>query len=136
MINIDVKRHRFEKDYTEGQMFLNNMFFGYTLEDTVRDLTKEAKVPGKTAIPSGEYEIIVNFSPKFKRNLPRLINVPYFDGILIHRGNTSEDTSGCILVGKSVSNGYLSESTPVEEELTKILLDAQDRGEKIIIKIY
>lgn len=65
----------------------------------------------QTAIPTGNYKIIVNLSPKFKRNLPRLIDVPGFDGILIHRGNTDKDTSGCILIGENKVVGKVINST-------------------------
>lgn len=131
-----------KEEYTIGRLFVNGVFFCNTLEDTVRDINKngtfdcgEFKIKGHTAIPYGEYEIIVNYSPRFKRELPRLLNVPHFDGILIHRGNTHRDSSGCVLVGENKKRGMVINSTKYELELTKILKEAQNRKEKIKIKI-
>lgn len=75
--------------YTVGRLYVDGKLYCNTLEDVVRDLDKEAKVPGKTAIPAGTYKVIFNWSPKFGRNLPRLLNVPHFDGILIPSGKHS-----------------------------------------------
>lgn len=131
-----------KEKYTVGRLFVNGVFFSNTLEDKVRDINKngkfdngEYKVYAETAIPYGEYEVIVNYSPKFKRELPRLLNVPHFDGILIHRGNTHKDSSGCILVGENTKKGMVLNSTKYEVELTKILKEAQNKKEKITIKI-
>ena len=92
-------------NYTIGTLFLNGTYFCDTLEDVVRNLPAEAKIPGKTAIPAGTYKVILNRSPKFQRELPRLQNVPFFEGILIHKGNTPEHTEGCILVGEKQGQG-------------------------------
>lgn len=85
--------------YTMGSLYLDGEFICNTLEDTYRDLTKEAKIPGSTCIPYGIYDVVITWSPRFKDMYPRLLNVPFFSGILIHKGNTIADTSGCILVG-------------------------------------
>jgi hypothetical protein len=129
-------------DYTIGRLYVNGKFYCNTLEDTVRDINKngtfdcgEFKISGHTAIPYGKYEVIVNYSPKFKRELPRLLNVKHFDGILIHRGNTHRDSSGCILVGENTKKGMVLNSTKYELELTKMLKEVQNRKEKITIKI-
>jgi len=118
-----------KSNYTIGKLFINGEYYCDTLEDKVRDLDNEEKIAGKTAIPEGQYKVIVNRSPKFKRELPRLLDVPYFDGILIHRGNTPEDTSGCILVGENKEVGKVINSTPYEVKLTKMIKEA---GEAII----
>lgn len=137
-----LERKWLKENYTIGRLFVNGVFFCNTLEDTVRDINKngifdcgELKISGHTAIPYGEYEIIVNYSPRFKRELPRLLNVPHFEGILIHRGNTHKDSSGCILVGENTKVGMVLNSTKYEVELVKILKEVQNKNEKITIKI-
>ena len=124
-----LKRLYLKTDYTIGKLYMDGKYFCDTLEDQVRDLTKERKIPGRTAIPAGVYEIVVNVSPRFKRKLPRLLDVPGFDGILIHRGNTAEDTAGCILVGENRERGKVINSTRYEVQLTGRLERAQEKGE-------
>lgn len=121
--------------YTVGRLYVDGKLYCNTLEDVVRDLDKEAKVPGKTAIPAGTYKVIFNWSPKFGRNLPRLLNVPHFDGILIHPGNTADDSAGCILVGKNTEVGRLTQSRYTSDCLNVLIEDAQRHGEEIIIEI-
>ena len=130
-----LKRLYLKTDYTIGKLYMDGKYFCDTLEDQVRDLTKERKIPGRTAIPAGVYEIVVNVSPRFKRKLPRLLDVPGFDGILIHRGNTAKDTAGCILVGENRLPGQVLNSTPYELRLTSLIREAQEKGEKIHITI-
>ena len=93
---IEVKRFEFKDTYTVGKMYIDNIYECYTLEDVVR---KGAKVNGQTAIPTGTYNLIINHSNRFNRDLPLLENVPNFTGVRIHAGNTSAHTEGCILVG-------------------------------------
>lgn len=121
--------------YTIGKLYIDGQYFCDTLEDKVRDLSREKKILGQTAIPAGEYEIVVNVSPRFKRKLPRLLDVPGFDGILIHRGNTSEDTAGCILVGENKAKGKLINSTGYEVKLTEILERTMRQNDKITISV-
>lgn len=121
--------------YTIGKLYVDDKYFCNTLEDTVRDLSKEKKIPGKTAIPYGEYKVVFNWSPKFGRNLPRLLNVPAFEGILIHPGNTANDSAGCILVGKNTEVGRLTESRYTSDKLNVLIEDAQRKGESITIEI-
>ena len=121
--------------YTVGRLFVDGKFFCNTLEDNVRDLSYEKKVYGKTAIPYGEYKVVYNWSPKFGRNLPRLLNVPAFEGILIHPGNTADDSAGCILVGRNTEVGRLTESRYTSDKLNVLIEDAQRRGESITIEI-
>lgn len=127
-----LKRIAKKETYTIGKLYIDGVYFCDTLEDRVRDLNLEEKVKHETAIPAGCYKVIVNKSPKFQRELPRLLDVPYFDGILIHRGSTDKDTSGCILVGENKVVGRLINSTKYEIELTKIIKEAKDAIIKIV----
>ena len=97
---ITLKRIEFTNSYTIGQLFLNGQYFCDTIEDKYRDLSKEKKVYCETAIPFGPYKVVINHSPKFGRLMPRLLNVPHFEGILIHSGNTEKSSCGCIIVGR------------------------------------
>ena len=125
-MEITVNRKYKKADYTIGQMYIDGMYFCDTLEDTVRDLSREKKLAGQTAIPRGKYRVELTYSPKFKRDLPLLCSVPYFTGIRIHRGNTPEDTSGCILVGENKERGRLVNSTRYELELVEKIKKAPE----------
>lgn len=113
-------------DYTIGKLYVDGKYFCDTLEDRVRDLAKEKKIPGETAIPAGTYKVIVTMSPRFGRMLPRLLNVPFFDGILIHRGNTAKDSAGCILVGENTAKGKVLNSAGYEKKLVELLTGRND----------
>lgn len=129
-------------EYTVGRLYIDGELFCNTLEDKVADVNRngefdgtERKIPGKTAIPYGTYKIFYGWSPRFGRNLPRLLNVTAFDGILIHPGNTAEDSAGCILVGRNTEVGRLTQSRLCSDELNKRIDIAQRRGEPITIEI-
>lgn len=134
-MELKVERKWPKATYTVGRLYVDGKMFCNTLEDRVRDLNTEEKVYGKTAIPAGRYRVIFNWSPKFGRNLPRLLNVPLFEGILIHPGNTAADSAGCILVGKNSAVGRLSESRNTSDRLNVLIEDAQRRGEDIFITV-
>ncbi len=103
-----------------------------TMEPRRRDLSREKKVKGQTAIPSGRYEIKFSPSAKFNRMMPYLVNVPLFEGIMLHPGNFIEDTAGCILVGERCNNG-LTRSKHHFEKLVKLL--NEHKNEALIIEI-
>lgn len=136
-MEIKVERKWKKEKYTVGRMMVNGEFFCNTLEDVVReiDVNGVGKVKGETAIPAGKYKVIVNYSPKFGRQMPRLLNVPFFDGILIHSGNTAKDSAGCILVGYNKKVGELCNSRDVSDRMTEMVEAAQRRGEDIWIVI-
>lgn len=137
-----LKRRFLGDNYTIGTLFINGERFCDTLEDKNRDANrngkfdgKEKKVQGETCIPFGTYKVTLNLSPRFKRPLPRLLDVPNFEGVLIHRGNTAKDTEGCILVGENKVKGKVINSTPYEVELVRRCADAIANKEEIIIEI-
>lgn len=130
-MKIEVKRRALRPGYTIGSMYIDGAYFCDTLEDALRPV----KIKHETAIPAGTYKVIVNRSPKFGRDLPRLQDVPGFDGILIHRGNTAVDTSGCILVGENKVKGKVINSTGYEVELVRRCKQAIAQGEPITITI-
>lgn len=134
---IEVDRRYKKEAYTIGIMRLNGEYFCETLEDRVREIAKDGsgKIKGVTAIPAGRYRVLMTMSPKFRRVLPYLVNVPHFEGIRIHSGNTAADTEGCILVGKNKAKGKVLESRKTERELVDILLAAQAAGDEIWIDI-
>lgn len=129
MIQIKVVRDTFTENCTLGKMYIDGKYFCETLEDKDRGLNqslpldenKRLKVKGQTCIPYGKYKGIVNVSPSKKRLLPRLLNVPAFDGILIHKGNTNKDSLGCILVGRKRSIESVIQSTVMELQLIQIM---------------
>lgn len=133
-----LKIDRFYKgeDYTVGRLFIDGEYICNTLEDKVRDLSTESKVYSKTAIPEGTYRVVLNIkSPKYSQRksydwcggyLPRLLNVPHFEGILIHAGNTAEDSAGCILVGENKEKGKLLNSMATLKRLYERLREAKD----------
>jgi hypothetical protein len=148
-----LKRTVKAQDYTIGDLYIDNVFFCNTLEDTDRGLSQtqslseilSKKVYGKTAIPYGAYRIDMDtVSPKFKDRswakpyggkLPRLMDVKGYEGVLIHTGNKPEDTLGCILVGINKVKGSVANSTEYFHKLMTVLLNARKSGESINLKI-
>lgn len=117
---------------TIGKLFIDGKFFCYTLEDTVR--AKGVKVNGKTAIPSGLYKLAINMSTRFKRLMIQLLNVPNFEGVRIHSGNTAKDTEGCILVAKNkIDNNTIQGS--MEKEVFKYVDTHLKKGNEVFISI-
>ncbi len=129
-MKLTLKRIALKPAYTIGKLYIDGQYFCDTLEDTVR--APGIKVPGQTAVSAGTYKVQVTPSPRFKRNLPRLFDVPNFEGVLIHRGNTAADSSGCILVGENKEIGKVINSTKYELELTSLL----SKQNKVIIEIH
>lgn len=120
---------------TIGELLVNDKHLCDTLEDRVRP--EGEKVYGKTAIPEGAYEMVLSYSPRFKKILPEILNVPNFTGIRIHCGNSSADSSGCILVGTwdGEKEDWVSDSKVAFNKLMSLLQKAADNKEKITITI-
>jgi hypothetical protein len=103
---IKIKRLHKTDSSTIGELTIDGKFECYTLEDKERDV----KIKCETAIPKGTYKVIINQSNRFKKLLPLLLNVPNFEGVRIHPGNTNHDTEGCILVGRTRSKDFIGQS--------------------------
>lgn len=153
-MKLTVHRKYRQNAYTIGDLYVNGKKFCNTLEDTDRGLMqadpiehiRAVKVPGETAIPVGTYKVAMNIvSPKYhavdfyKRlcggKVPRLQDVPGFEGILIHAGNTAADTEGCVLVGQNTEKGMVTNSRATFAELYGKMKAAHDAGEEITMKI-
>jgi len=114
-------------------------FICYILEDKCRQefgqpFTKEMKVYGETAIPYGTYEVIINYSPAFKKDLPLLLNVPFYEGVRAHTGNHSGNSSGCLICGTSKSKDWVSDSKTAFNKLFSLLKETL-KTEKVYIEI-
>ena len=155
-MELTLKRIALRSEYTIGKLYVDGEYVCDTIEDTVRDLDKdgkfangEVKIPGKTAIPYGRYEITMkvkspkysNFSKyswakKYDGYLPRLLNVPHFDGVLIHVGNSALDSEACVLVGENKVVGKVINSVNTFRRLMDdYLVPAKKRNENIVITI-
>lgn len=147
-----LKRIAKRPTYTIGKLYIDGTYFSDTIEDTDRGLKQNMplsqiqriKVMHKTAIPTGTYDVTLNVvSPKYSSKtfyntnanggrVPRLINVLGFEGILIHCGNTAEDSSGCIIVGQNKVVGKVINS---KEVFTKLYQKLRSSTDKITITI-
>lgn len=153
-MKIRVERKWPKPTYSIGRFYIDGIFYCNTLEDADRglkqtdslDYIKSRKVANETAIPKGTYKVAMNVtSPKYAASswywslcqgkVPRLLNVPGFDGILIHTGNNPLQTSGCLLVGKNTKVGQLTESKETFKKIYKLMKSAYDKGEEITIEI-
>lgn len=130
-MKLDLVRKEFTEHSTIGDLLIDGQFFCFTLEDTVR----EVKIPGQTAIPYGSYEVITNYSNRFKKVMPLLLNVPHFEGVRIHAGNTNKDTEGCILLGYTKEKDFIGQSRPaLFDFMTKLKAGLKDGKVRIEIK--
>ena len=140
-MKLTLKRIALRPTYTIGKLYIDNVYFCDTIEDTVRDINKngkfdngEKKVHSKTAIPYGTYEIKWTYSPRFKKYTPQLMNVPSFEGIRIHAGNKSADTEGCLILGENKQVGKVLNSRATINKFYPIIKEACSKG-KVTIEI-
>ena len=131
-IEFTLRRAYLGEKYTIGH-------FGLTGQpemcDTIEDKVRKEKISGVTAIPFGRYQVTIEMSPRFKRRLPYLHDVPKFTGILIHRGNTAEDSRGCILPGENTEKGKVLNSTYWEIKITNMIDNFIKEGHEVYINI-
>ena len=153
-MDVRVERRWKKSTYTIGILTVDGERFCESLEDRDRGLKQSdsplwigaKKVYGETAIPTGTYNVAMNVvSPKYSAvkwykdlcggKMPRLLDVPGFDGILIHPGNTALDSCGCILVGRNTKVGQVTQCRDTFKKLYRKMKAAHDRGERITITI-
>lgn len=139
MKEIQLERKEKGSTYTIGLLTGLSKDF-YTLEDTDRGLNqsmdlvkiKQTKIASTTAIPSGRYKVVVSFSPRFKCDMPLLVNVKGFEGVRIHWGNKSKDTDGCILVGNGLAEAMITDSRSAYAQVFKEIKEITDKEELYI----
>ncbi len=133
-VTIKVARYSDDGTTTLGIMTIQDEFYCYTLEDTFR----KEKVPGKTRIPAGTYTVDFNITePPTPKTLQyreiygdlftwhlHVKEVPGFQGIYIHHGNTHDHTLGCILVSKSLS--VIAKDPEIDTDDQKSLSSSRD----------
>ncbi len=112
-MKITINRLHKTSKSTIGELYIDGKFECYTLEDIERPV----KVKGKTAIDKGTYKVGISMSNRFKKELPIIFNVPNFEGVRIHPGNTAEDTEGCILVGQTRTLDFIGNSRKAFDKL-------------------
>lgn len=110
-----LERFAYRDKYVIGRLYIGNIFFCHTLEPQLG-----ASVSSKGCIPAGVYKMALSWSPKFQKMLPILFDVPNFEGIRIHPGNSSKDTQGCILLGDNISLGLVLNSAARVNEFIRL----------------
>lgn len=144
-MDLVLQREVLTTDWTMGALLVDGQHSAWSLEDPVREVlgadnsyhwTAGLKVPGRTAIPAGRYEVVVSFSGRFGKLLPLLVGVPDFEGVRLHGGNTAADTDGCPLLGRArdVSTGRIWDCATVVEALV-ILIQERSRKSKVYIDV-
>ena len=135
---LELHRTRLGAKATLGDLYVEGVFFCHTLEDVVRDLGPDGagKVFGETAIPAGTYPVVVDFSNRFQRPMPHVLDVPFFDGIRIHKGNSDANTEGCLLLGQVIAgDDWIAHSTEAFDAFFPALQTALAAGRKAEIVI-
>ena len=106
---IEVVRYDYQPNHTKSMIFVDHEFFSFGLEPEYK---ANNRVFGqRDLIPEGIYKVILSYSPKFKRILPEVLNVPFNSGVRIHPGNLPSDTSGCLIPGSYFSENTLFQSS-------------------------
>jgi hypothetical protein len=132
---MQLNRRWLTEESTVGELSVSDERLAYVLEDRYRGDDPTAKVQGRTAIPCGRYEIVIAHSPRFRRDLPLLLNVPGFSGIRIHPGNDADDTDGCLLPGLDRWPDKVTRSREAYELVFLRIQSARAKGELVFINI-
>lgn len=121
-MKLHLKRTFLGSKYTIGRLTIDDVYFCDTLEDVER----EVKIPKETCIPRGTYKVAMDFSMRFQELMPHILDVPNFEGIRIHAGNTAADTEGCILLGTNSKPGMVTNSRVIFNSFYTRLKNATD----------
>lgn len=141
-MTIRIDRKWKKAEYTISRVYINGSYLGCNaLEDTDRGLLQSMqitelqrrKVKGKTAIPRGYYDVRITYSPKYKRMMPLVVDVPAFSGIRLHSLNKPEDSEGCIGFGKNDKVGWISDSKYWTDKICRLIETALNKGEKVTL---
>ena len=127
-MKLELKRLHKTNNSTIGELSIDGKFECYVIEDVER----ETKIFGKTAIPKGTYEVVITMSNRFKKPLPLLLNVPNYEGVRIHTGNTALDTEGCLILGQTRSIDFVGQSKLAMSAFMPKLKEALKSGEVFI----
>lgn len=128
-------RDTFNEHETLGKLFVDGEFLCDVLEDADRKLDEGGtKIKGVTAIPAGTYDVTIDMSTRFKREMPHILDVPGFEGVRIHTGNTDEDTEGCLIVGTRYGH-CVTKSRDAFSELWPRLQAAIGAGENVSLTV-
>lgn len=144
-MNLILKRKHFLSHTTIGELYVNEAFCCYILEDIDRNLDqgmdletiKKEKIYSQTAIPTGKYIVDITHSQRYCKPMPIVLNVPGYEGIRIHPGNTDKDTSGCLIPGSKfdLTAQKVTESTIAFIKLFELLKATKDKKEVISLEI-
>lgn len=130
-MDLTLRRQKSGAVCTHGDLYVNDVWECYTLEDVVR----EAKIKGETAIPAGRYRITLEDSPRFGPDTLTVHGVPNFIGVRIHAGNTHKDTEGCPLVGQGRQITTITNSRAALTALKAKVAAAIEAGEDVTLTI-
>ena len=133
---LELIRDTFGDTYTTGQLKVDGQYECFILEDKVREpitwsKVSDWKVQNITAIPRGTYKVIIDFSNHFGKNMLHILDVPGFEGVRIHSGNTDADTEGCLIVGKTRKDDFVGESRVALTALFPKVKEALDLGDSV-----
>lgn len=133
-MNLTLQREPTEFGCTHGKLYIDGTLECFTIEPPIREIpgvpVETWKVPGHTAIPQGRYRVVLAYSPRFASMMPRLMDVPGFDGVLMHIGNGPGHTEGCILVGRSsTATGIVDSRAEFDALMPKLQAGLANDGE-------
>lgn len=132
-MRITIVRDVVSMQYVQGAVYVDGLLKGYSLE---RPYNLKAGVSQKmSCIPVGLYEVGLSYSKAFKKQKIQILRVQNRTGILIHEGNTVNDSKGCILIGRYRKAGWVLESRSLVTDFEAMCYNAKQRGEKIEIEI-